>query len=269
MTCPDRELELNALVDGELDPQAARALAAHVAGCPDCAAGLAGLLALRAELAALAPPGPAPEALRRRIENSLPPSPAATTPDQGWWTAARGRRNGRTRAGAAARGGIAGFAAGLATAAVLAFALFAPPRGGEERETLTALAASVHRADLPRSLLAPTPGTRAAARGWFAAQGLATPPAPDLAAEGFRFTFYRGDLVAGHRTAVLGYQHTGQPVTLFAWPSGHGEPAHPPRTARSGGMTVVYWNDGNTEFWAVGAQTEAVAAFVAAYRRAV
>ncbi len=269
MTYPDRELELNALVDGELDPQAARTLAAHIATCPDCAAGLAGLLALRAELAALAPPGPAPEALRQRIEMALPAAPAGTSPDRGWWTAARGRRSGRTRAGTAARGGVAGFAAGLAVAAVLALALFATPRGGEERDTLAALAASVHRAELPASLLAPAAGTREAARGWFAAQRLATPPTPDLAAEGFRFASYRGDLVAGHRTAVLAYQRTGQPVTLFAWPSGHGEPAHPPRTARADGMTVVYWNDGSTEFWAVGARPEAVTAFVAAYRRAV
>ena len=277
MICPDREAALNALLDDELDPPAARALAAHVATCPGCAAGLAGLLALRAELAALAPAVPAPAALRQRIEAALPGAPGATAPLDGLAAAVPrgGPRGGGSRPaprrsgfGWTVRGGVGGFAAGLAVAAMLALAVFAARRGGEETHTLAALADSVQRMEQPAAEPAP-PGTgRMAAARWFAHQGLIVPPAPDLAAGGFRFAWYRGERVAGHRAAVLGYLRAGQPITLFAWPSGHGEPAHPPRTARAGGMTVVYWNDGQTEFWAVGKAADTVAAFVAAYRRA-
>ena len=48
MICPEREPALNGLIDGELTAAEAREIAAHLAGCPGCAAGLAGLLALRA-----------------------------------------------------------------------------------------------------------------------------------------------------------------------------------------------------------------------------
>jgi anti-sigma factor RsiW len=265
MSCPERQAELNALIDGELQPTPAQALAAHVAACPACAATLAGLLALRVELAALAPPGPAPAAVRARIEAGL--TRAAAAPERaapGW----AGRR------GAAARGAGIGFGAGLALAAMLALALFAARPGGaghaaEERATLAALAGSVHRAELPAALLAPAGTARTGAAGWLAAQDLPAVPAPALGAAGFRFAGYRGDLVAGHRATVLAYRRDGRQVSLFAWPAGHGEPAHPPRDAAAAGITIVYWNNGRTEFWAAGPDAGTVARFVAAYRRAL
>jgi anti-sigma factor RsiW len=261
MICPDRETALNALSDGELDAAAARALAAHVATCPGCAAGLAGLLALRAELAALAPAGPAPEALRQRVEASV--AKAAARPGS------RGRVPGRTAAARAARHGLAGFAAGLAVASVVAVTMIATRPSTHEAATLSALADSARRAALPVAALTPPGAAAPSPTVWFTRHGLAAPPAPDLAAAGFRFGSYRGDLVAGHRAAVLDYARAGHPVALFAWPPRPGEAAHPPRTARTQGMTVTYWNNGRTEFWVVGADPQAVAAFVAAYRAAM
>ena len=43
MTCDEAEILLHALIDGELDAGHAREVEDHIAGCPRCAAQLAGL----------------------------------------------------------------------------------------------------------------------------------------------------------------------------------------------------------------------------------
>jgi len=42
MTCDEAEILLHALIDGELDAGHAREVEDHIAGCPRCAAALAG-----------------------------------------------------------------------------------------------------------------------------------------------------------------------------------------------------------------------------------
>lgn len=265
MICPDRETALNALIDGELDTVAARALAAHVETCPGCAAGLVGLLALRGEIAALAPP--ASPGLAARIGAALdgaapvvappPPAPAET---------ASSRPIGRPWAGWGVGWSLGGLAAGLAIAALIVLTGVWPPHGGGERATLAALA------DADRRIALPTPSGPGVAKpaAWLRAAGLPTPPVPDLAKAGYRLAAIRGDLVAGHRAAVLIYRRPAMPggaaLALFAWSAAAGEAGHPPRLARLGDRRVVYWNNGRTEFWAIGPLGAGVRAFAAAYR---
>ena len=252
MICPEREPALNGLIDGELTAAEAREIAAHLAGCPGCAAGLAGLLALRAEIAALAPAEPAPAELRSRIVSAIA-APAGTVPERPRW---------RPRLRAARRPAV--LAAGLALAAAVALGIFAVTPSSEG-PTLRALADAASRSDLPRPLTA----ARDTARAWFVRHDLPAPPAPGLGRAGFRFAGFGADLVAGHRAAVLIYRRHGERLSLFAWPAGAGEGPHPPRTGQTRTMTVIYWNDGHTEFWAVGPHPGTVAAFAAAYRGAL
>src|SRR4051812_6791072 len=69
--CPDRELLLGALLDGELDAANTVALESHLATCPGCAAHLGSVRALSGALAARPLSPPAPAALRRRVEAML------------------------------------------------------------------------------------------------------------------------------------------------------------------------------------------------------
>ena len=69
--CPDKELLLGALIDGELDAANVHALETHLSTCHACAQHLGRLQALREELRTPGLAPRAPEALRRRIEADL------------------------------------------------------------------------------------------------------------------------------------------------------------------------------------------------------
>jgi len=271
MICPDREPALNALIDGELDPAASRALAAHLASCPGCAAGLVEMLALRGEMAALAPP--ASPALAARVGAALAAEAAGVaSPRPGATVAARAGRPAARRRGWKGYGrSLGGLAAGLAVAGLVLLVTGRLVRPGPSRGELVALSDAAGRLSLPLPQAPTSQGSapaRRAAGPWFRAAGLPAVPAPELVAAGFRFAGFRADLVAGHRAAVVVYRRRGgAAVALFAWRAGAGEGAHPPRRARVGERLVVYWNDGTTEFWAVGARGDGVRDFVAAYRR--
>ena len=258
MTCPDRTEALNALIDNELDRPGRAALRAHLEACPACAGALVELLSLRAELASLAPPEPAPPALAARIAEAL----ARESPAAVWHaTAAAPPPRAPSR-----RRGLSGFGLGVLSAGLVAAGLFltlSAPVPSHERLTLAALADAAARTALPE------PGrglSRAALAAWFRHQDVPAPALPQLAAAGFRLDGYGTDLVFGHRAARVRYAGSGGVVLVFAWTPGPGEGAHPPRTARAGTWTVTYWNDGHTEFWVVGADAAATHRFVTAYR---
>jgi hypothetical protein len=115
--CPVDEVELGALLDGELTENRAHRLREHLAACAACAARLARLQALVTRLRA-----PVPEAHGHdfvdEVERRLPAGPAAAGP------AAASARRGPARRAALLLGGLGGL--GLAAAA--AAALFVRPR---------------------------------------------------------------------------------------------------------------------------------------------
>src|SRR5512140_3799128 len=104
--CPDKELLLHGLLDGELDAANTLTCEAHLQECADCAAEFARLQTLRSRLRTPGVAFEAPAALRARI------------------TAALGNAHGRGSAaarGAAAANQHAGPVAGSATASPGAF----------------------------------------------------------------------------------------------------------------------------------------------------
>jgi anti-sigma factor RsiW len=106
MTCTRIQTDLDALLDGELDAAAARALERHAAGCADCERALERARTVRAALRALPVPEPRADffeaALRRARDSTL----------------AAPRYNRRTHVLAGIGGALA---AGIAALAVLAF----------------------------------------------------------------------------------------------------------------------------------------------------
>ena len=76
--CPDKELLLHGLLDGELDAANTLTCEAHLQECAGCAAEFARLQALRSRLRTPGVAYEAPAALRARISN-LGPTTAAVT----------------------------------------------------------------------------------------------------------------------------------------------------------------------------------------------
>src|SRR4051812_33055874 len=83
MNCEDTDLLLHALIDNELDASHAREVEEHLAGCPRCTLELQQHREMRRRLLSPELRYTAPQALRRRIENSLPLSLSRpVTPDR-------------------------------------------------------------------------------------------------------------------------------------------------------------------------------------------
>jgi anti-sigma factor RsiW len=97
--CPDRELMLQALLDGELDAANALAVETHLKTCPGCGPYFRTLQALRERLSDPELTPPAPDRLRARVEDMIAresrPRAASRGPARRWferlsagWTAA-------------------------------------------------------------------------------------------------------------------------------------------------------------------------------------
>ncbi|MDE8344614.1 MAG: zf-HC2 domain-containing protein [Acidocella sp.] len=139
--CTARAAELNAWLDGELSPGDAASLARHVAICPACAAHLSELADLRARLAQLVAPQPAPAALRHVIETRLTPRRLPYQWRRRWvWAGA-----------------------GLALAASLVLIMF--PRHNHETKEFAAVRAAALRPDIA-ALAAPAPPAALSADGF-------------------------------------------------------------------------------------------------------
>lgn len=240
MSCKDRALELNALIDGELPLEAQAGLLGHIPTCPNCAAELVGLMMLRARLARLAPIEQPDETLTKRIDRAIT-SPAVGRP--------------RRRL-------ILAGAGGLALAAAIFLILL--PRH-DEASTIRAVVDAARRQAIPQAAIVLADTRTGGADAWFSRHHLATPPAPDLTPAGFRFLGCRTDIVAGHRASILVYGDAGQLVTLEVWSAG-GEAAHKVRSGAADQHAVAYWNNGRSEFWVSGADRGTVTRFTAAYR---
>lgn len=79
MSCKDNGRLLDAYVDGELDVSSTLALEDHLRSCAPCRAAVARLEALRSALRRHAALDPAPESLRKRLNDSLTPRPRGLT----------------------------------------------------------------------------------------------------------------------------------------------------------------------------------------------
>lgn len=210
MSCADYTEQLNALLDGELPPDQAAPLTAHLAACPACTQTLAELAQLRAGLAQILPEEPAPAELQARIEAMLATEGAEIipfTPKKSRWLPNR-----------------PGWVAATALAAALMLTFL--PHHDVTKDLL-----SVHDAAL-RSM----PAIEANA-------------APPPVVPGFQLTGTHMDEVAGHLAQVAVYTKNGQTITLCSW-AANGEPAHGVKHTQYRAMSIDYWNDGDHEYWA-------------------
>jgi anti-sigma factor RsiW len=224
--CPDKELLLHALADGELDAGNAAELEAHVAGCPACAAELAEIREVKARLAATPAAYAAPGSLHARLDAAL--AEAAAPPE-------------RRRLGAEAwvmSGAIGALAASLALATLI------PTGMSIEGQLIDAQARSLeaqHLVDVETS-------DRHTVKPWFNGKLDFAPPVADLAPQGYPLVGGRLDRVDGRRAAALVFRRHAHTINLFIWP---GTASETPVLEHKEGYSLVRWGRGGLVFWAV------------------
>jgi anti-sigma factor RsiW len=225
--CPDKELLLHALADGELDAGHAAEVEAHVAGCPACAAELAEIREVKARLAATPAAYTAPAGLHARLDAAL--AEAADPPPR------------RRRLGVETwvmSGAIGALAASLALVALL------PTGMSVEGQLIDAQARSLeaqHLVDVETS-------DRHTVKPWFNGKLDFAPPVADLAPQGYPLVGGRLDRIDGRRAAALVFRRHAHTINLFVWP---GTASESPTLEHMDGYSLVRWGRGGLVFWAV------------------
>lgn len=233
--CPDRMLQLHALVDGELDAVNSLAVEVHVETCAGCADELQMLEAVRASLSTPGVVPPAPQALRDRVEALLEQNTApASTPVPA--RPARGA-GGRTAAGV--------FLA-LAASLVVVFAAPQFMTAGVQDQ----LVSSHVRSLLASHLTDVATSDRHVVKPWFNGRIDFSPPVVELKDQGFPLVGGRLDYIEGRVVPALVYRRHLHTINLFVRPAGR-VPALAQTFHRRDGYSLVRWTRGGLEFWAV------------------
>jgi len=229
--CPDHEMLLHGLLDGELDAVNAAACEAHLKACDACHAEFLRLQAVRTAVAAPDASYRAPQRLRTNIQAALASETAPAGP--------RALRRAAPWAGGAL-GGL--LAASLAVVAI------APQLTGPSLEAQ--LVDSHVRSLLANHLTDVGTSNEHVVRPWFNGKVDIAPPVPELAAQGFPLVGGRLDYVDGRVVPAIVYKRRLHTVNLFVWPAGH-QLLGREKTARRDGYSVVEWTRDGLRFSAV------------------
>lgn len=229
--CADRELALQAMLDGELDALSAAGLEQHLQRCAGCREAYARMEQVRSALQDADLRFGAPPALRASIEG-LAPARRAAEP-------VRGRGAALPWLG----GGVVG-----ALAASLAILLAVPQaiEPGVADEVVSGQIRSLqsgHLVDVATS-------DRHTVKPWFNGRIDYSPPVVDLAARGFPLVGGRLDVLEGRTVAALVYKRRLHTINLYVRPA----PAQATpggATMRDDGYSVDRWTDRGLEYWAV------------------
>ena len=231
MRCDEIRPRFEAYIDGEITEPERTQLRDHLANCPECGPETAALQRLRDGIRRSAPTFHAPEALRSQIRLALRHEAAATS------RAAR-------------------FAPGwLASAASILLAVALGSGGtllitGERQEDAVAneLIDSHLRSLLVSHLTDVASSDQHTVKPWFAGRSDVSPPAVDLAANGFPLVGGRLDLIAGTPVPALVYRRREHVINVFVLPASRGDLG---ATLTRRGYSLRHWNEGDLGFWAV------------------
>jgi anti-sigma factor RsiW len=257
MTCVEFSAEVDPFVDGELDGDTARAMAAHLTGCETCAALTAETRAVRTAVHEELPMLAAPEALRERIGAAIRALEVApgVAPDGAPDVAPRIERRPSLRVWPARQWQW------LAAAAVIVAVGGGSWRlgvnhglsvGGSAADfpIRDAVVASHLRSLQPGHLVDVPSSDRHTVKPWFNGKLDFSPPVLDLAGQGFPLIGGRLDYMDGRPVAALIYGRARHIINVFVWPvaSEQGTDASP-STMR--GYHVRHWTRDGMTFWAV------------------
>jgi anti-sigma factor RsiW len=248
MRCEMARPLLEAYVDGELGEAERDRVRAHVAQCAECTAEIAGLQRLGAGLRAAAPEHRMPAAVRARIRSAVRREAAADRPAVSAW---------RPFA----------YAASLLIAVALGAAGTWTLLGEQQQSRLDGELIDSHlRSLLADHLTDVASSDQHTVKPWFEGKAGLSPPAVDLAAEGFPLAGGRLDLIAGRPVPALVYRFRKHVINLFVMPEQAGEGGG--RASRQG-YNLLHWSEGDLGLWAVSdAAPEVLSRFERSFRAA-
>jgi anti-sigma factor (TIGR02949 family) len=232
MRCDEVRPRLDAYLDGELAETERAPLLDHLQGCPDCGPEAAALERLRDGIRRSAPVYQAPDALRSQIRFALrreasASAPAAVSRAPGWLAYA------------------ASILLAVAVGSGGTFVLL----GDRQTDTIGAEIIDSHlRALLGTHLTDVASSDQHTVKPWFAGRTDLSPPAVDLAAEGFPLIGGRLDLIAGKPVPALVYKRREHVISLFVLPASRADRGEA-LTRR--GYNLRHWDEGDLGFWAV------------------
>ncbi|MGO9545254.1 MAG: anti-sigma factor family protein [Rhodomicrobium sp.] len=242
--CPERELLLHGLADGELDAANALAMEDHMRNCEGCAAAygeiLGGKAALRHEGLRLR----APPSLRERVQDAI----------------AAEHGSGEEAALAKPAGALGnvgqrmpwrpyfGYAGGAISALALAASLVLFVSSWNPAPNIDSQLAAAHvRSLLVAHLTDVTSSDQHTVKPWFLGKLDFAPPVADLAQKDFPLIGGRLDYIGGRVVPALVYKRHGHVINLFVWPAGKMHAA--PETLD--GYNILTWTQGGFDHAAV------------------
>jgi anti-sigma factor RsiW len=234
--CPERELLLHSLADGELDAANALAVEEHLRGCGGCAAAYSEIVRHKALLKNEALRFRPPAGLQGRVMAALASEDRAETAIRPAAGHPRAKRFQAWQAGAA-------FSA-MALAASIALFVAGPnrPTGADDQ-----LVAAHVRSLLVTHLTDVASSDQHTVKPWFLGKLDFAPPVMDLAQSGFPLIGGRLDYIGGRVVPALVYKRHGHTINLFIWPTGKIEAA----AETLDGYHVASWNQGQFTYAAV------------------
>jgi anti-sigma factor RsiW len=250
-----RELQITAYLDGELDLAGVLDLERHLEECPRCAELLAAQRAMQQAIGAadlrFRPTLPQARRLRRALGG-----PPAAAPAAAWW------RQPQVRAIAAlllvAVGAIAGWGAGRRWPAPAVPATSETSATPETPAITEQVLASHLRAQLSGHPEDVASSDRHTVKPWFAGHLDYSLPVIDLAAQGFPLRGGRLDYVGGRPVAALVYQAGNHLVSVLVWPAGRDTASGSAAAAggavaatSSRGFGLRRWTQAGMTWWAV------------------
>ncbi|TGQ57589.1 anti-sigma factor [Mesorhizobium sp. M1C.F.Ca.ET.193.01.1.1] len=278
----DMKLMIHALVDGELDAAAALAVERRIAADPELAAEHARILALRKAVAGMPRPTVSDDFLARiaaiaeaKGADEAEAGQAATTTaapqpqqQQDKIVEMRPRASARRFASFDWRQ----MAASIVLTAFLASGATQWLMVQNAPDSFAIAVANGHR----RSLLAATPvdivsSDRHTVKPWLDGRIGVSPPAPDMAKDGYALLGGRVEVIGDKPMPALVYRHHEHLITLVAAPRQNDVKSMPATDDLSaGGFLLVHWTDGAFSYWAVSdAERPALDDFVARFRAAI
>jgi anti-sigma factor RsiW len=238
MNCPEFEVLLHALIDGELDAGHAREVEAHASGCSACAERLASFRAMREAMSAATLKEHAPAHLRNRIEAlwAAPAKPNAAV--ERFFRPSR-------------RGFFGGFALGSALSAAVAASLVLTVMREDQQQTIADEVVSAHIRSLQAGhLMDVETSDQHTVKPWFNGRVDVAPPVVDLTAEGFTLLGGRLDYIDGEPVAAIVYQRRKHLINLFVAQRLGARHAGALSEAIQG-YNVRHWSQDGLDFWAV------------------
>jgi len=232
MRCDEVHPRLDAYLDGELAETERAPVRDHLQTCPDCGPEAVALERLREGIRQSAPAYRTPDALRSQIRFALRREAAAAAP----------------ASYSHAPGWLAYAASILLAIAIGSGGTFAVLGERQADPVATEILDSHLRSLLGTHLTDVASSDQHTVKPWFAGRTDLSPPAVDLAADGFPLVGGRLELIAGKPVPALVYKRREHVINLFVMPAARADRGD---TLSRHGYNLRHWDEGDLGFWAV------------------